>query len=435
MSRDYDVVVVGAGPAGSAAALALARKGVRVALLERGEYPGAKNMFGGVFYGSVLDDVIPGWWERAPLERYVTRRVTAFLSDEAALCIDFKTSRFGEPPYNGWTIYRPRFDRWLAEEAAAAGAELIPSTLVTGPLLRDGRVAGVETSRAGGTLEAAVVVAADGVNSLFAKSLGLQREFRRDEIELGVKETIGLDRAVIEERFALEGREGVDWEMIGAASGDVIGGGFLYTNLDSLSLGVVVGLESLAEAGVRPEELLARLRRHPAIAPLVRGGRIREYSAHLIPGAGRKMFPKRVGDGVVVTGDAAGLTLGVGLYLEGVNYAIGSGLAAAEAIAEALERGDTSARGLAGYDERLRSSFVLKDFDTFKRAQAFTVNPRVQNVYPGLVTAIAEEVFRVDNRRPKRKLGRVALGVLRARRVSPLRLGRDLWQAGRAFFV
>jgi len=434
VSHTYDAIVVGAGPAGSAAALALAQRGVLVALLERGEYAGSKNMFGGVIYGSVLDDVIPGWWEVAPLERYITRRVTAFMSEDSALCIDFKTSRFGKPPYNGWTVQRPHFDRWLAGQAEQAGAELITSTLVTGPLLRNGRVAGVEISRPGGLLEAPVVIAADGVNSLFAKAVGLQREFARHEVEIGVKETIELDRSVIEERFGLQGREGADWEMVGAASGAAIGGAFLYTNLSSISLGIVCSIESLAEARVRPEVLLANLRHHPAIAPLVRGGRIREYSAHLVPAAGRPMFPKRVGDGVVLVGDAAGLTLGVGIYLEGANFAIGSGLIAAEAVVDALNRGDTSASGLADYEMRLRESFVLKDFDTYKHAQPFIANRRVQNVYPRVLADIAEQVFRVDNRKPKRRLGHVLWGPLRAHGVSPLQVVRDLWRAGRAYF-
>jgi len=93
----FDVIVVGAGPAGSAAALVAARAGLSVCLVERGEYAGAKNMFGGVFYGSVLTRLIPDWWQRAPLERVVTRRVTGVMSETAMLTVDLRTTSFAAP--------------------------------------------------------------------------------------------------------------------------------------------------------------------------------------------------------------------------------------------------------------------------------------------------------------------------------------------------
>lgn len=76
MAEAVDAVVVGAGPAGSAAALALARAGRSVILVERGPFPGSKNVYGGVVYARVLDDVLPGWWERVPVQRWVVRRAT-----------------------------------------------------------------------------------------------------------------------------------------------------------------------------------------------------------------------------------------------------------------------------------------------------------------------------------------------------------------------
>src|SRR6201995_2223142 len=125
---DFDVVVVGAGPAGSAAALVLARAGRRVALLERGPYPGSKNMYGGVVYGRVLDDLIPGWYDEAPMQRRVTRRKTMIVTGTQALPVDYPTTAWGEAPYNGATTYRADFDSWLAGKAEAAGAVLLTST-------------------------------------------------------------------------------------------------------------------------------------------------------------------------------------------------------------------------------------------------------------------------------------------------------------------
>ena len=129
---DFEVIVVGAGPAGSAAALSLARLGHSVCLLERGPFAGSKNVYGGVIYGRILDDLIPQWWERAPVQRWVTRRGTMLLTEHQSLCIDYRTTTWNKAPYNGATAYRPDFDKWLADEAVAAGATLITSTTATG---------------------------------------------------------------------------------------------------------------------------------------------------------------------------------------------------------------------------------------------------------------------------------------------------------------
>ena len=77
-------------------------------LLERGPFPGSKNMYGGVVYPRVLDELIPNWWEEAPIQRWVTRRATMLLTPTQALTVDFRTDAWGKPPYNGATAYRPR---------------------------------------------------------------------------------------------------------------------------------------------------------------------------------------------------------------------------------------------------------------------------------------------------------------------------------------
>src|SRR6185436_12216704 len=128
---DFDVIVVGAGPAGSTAALVLARSGRRVCLLERSPFPGSKNMYGGVVYGRILDSLIPRWWEEAPVQRWVTRRGTMVLTEHQSLTVDYRTTAWGEAPYNGATAMRPDFDAWLAGHAEAAGAVLVTSTTAT----------------------------------------------------------------------------------------------------------------------------------------------------------------------------------------------------------------------------------------------------------------------------------------------------------------
>src|SRR6266571_308559 len=454
--QQFDAIIVGAGPAGSSAALALARAGLRVALIERGEYPGAKNVSGAALYAPELladllahpgDDQTPNYnvgadlsrpppiyrpWEEAPIERYLTRRVVTFLGQASAFSIDFRTNHFAQPPYNGFTILRPKFDRWLASKAEAAGAMLITSTVVDDLLYEGEQVVGVQCRREAGELYAPVVIAADGANAFLAKKAGLQHEFHADEMTLGVKEVLRLDAHTIEERFNLTGDEGMTNEYVGFATGEVKGGGFLYTNRDTLSIGVVTQIASLAEKRVKPYELLDQFKQHPAIAPLVRDSTTLEYSAHMIPEGGWAMLPKLSRGGLLVVGDAAGFVFATGLFLEGMNFAIASGLAAAATVQQAHADADFSAKSMARYRKRLEANFVLQDLKHFRHAPTFVNNERLQNVYPELICQTAENVFR-SNGTPRRKIGRIFFDTMRGK--VPLRtLLRDGWQAGRALF-
>jgi electron transfer flavoprotein-quinone oxidoreductase len=424
---DFDVVVVGAGPAGSCAAIELARAGRSVLLIERGPFAGSKNMYGGVVYPRILDELIPEWWNEAPIQRWVTRRSTMIMTPEQALTIDFRSQNWGRPPYNGATAYRPDFDHWLAGKAEEAGARLLCSTVVTG-LLRDdaGRVVGVRTDRPDGDVRASVVIACDGVNSFIAKEAGLYTDVDAANYTLGVKETIELPTHVIDERFGVRDNEGVDIEIIGCTEG-VNGGGFLYTNRETVSIGVVLKLPKLAAQQKRPEEIIAAMKAHPAIAPLVRDGIVREYSAHVIPEAGYSMLPGLVADGLLVAGDAAALCLAAGIWLEGVNFAMASGMYAGRAAAQAITRGNTGPDALKPYLTMLDSSFVLKDHQKLQHIPHLVLSDRVQNQYPGFVANIVERMFRVDNPSPKPGLRRI-LGEERKR--AGIRW-RDLLSDGR----
>ena len=432
MAETFDAVVVGAGPAGAAAALVLARAGRSVALLERGPFPGSKNMYGGVVYGRVLDDLLPRWWEEVPVQRWVTRRSTMVLTPTQALTVDFRTQAWAGPPYNGCTTLRPEFDAWLAGEAEAAGAVLVASTTATGLLRDGGRTVGVRTDRPDGDLCAPVVIACDGVNSFLAKEAGLYRHPEPEHFTLGVKEVLALPRHELEQRFALGADEGLDIEILGG-TGPVPGGGFIYTNLDTIAVGVVLHLPALAASGLRPEELIADLKAHPAIAPLVAGAELKEYSAHLIPEGGYDAMPETAADGLLVAGDAAGLCLAAGLWLEGVNFAIGSGIAAGEATLEALGSGDTSAAGLAGYRRRLEAGFVLKDHQKLRRAPHLVLSERMQHRYPQAICDIVEGLFTVENPKPKRGLSSVARQVAKTEGIRLRELATDLWALARTY--
>jgi electron transfer flavoprotein-quinone oxidoreductase len=433
MPDRFEAVVVGAGPAGSSAALALARAGRTVCLLERGPFPGAKNMFGGVIYGRILDHLVPKWWEQAPIQRWVTRRSTMILTDDQAVSVDVRSAAWGRPPYNGATAFRPDFDRWLAGVATDAGATLVCSTTATG-LLRDraGRVRGVRTDRPDGELEADVVIAADGVNSFLAVEAGLYPHKTADHFTLGAKEVLALPRDELEARFNVTGLEGVDIEILGGTHG-IPGGGFVYTNLDSVAVGVVLSLPGLAAKRRRPEDIIASLKRHPAIAPLVAGGILEEYSAHLIPEGGYAAMPKLAGDGILVAGDAAALTLAAGIYLEGVNFAIGSGTIAGQTAAEAMTAGDTSSASLRRYRRALARSFVLKDHRKLRRAPSLVLGERTQTVYPKLACGLAERLFTVENPAPKRGVVTIGRAELRRTGVRARDVARDAYAALRTF--
>ncbi|HWD52867.1 MAG TPA: FAD-dependent oxidoreductase [Acidimicrobiales bacterium] len=429
----FDAVVVGAGPAGSSAALTLARAGRSVVLVERGPFPGSKNVYGGVVYGRVLDEVVPEWWTQVPVERWVVRRSTMMMTGTQSVSVDYRSAAWGEAPYNGMTTLRSRFDSWLAGKAVEAGAVLVTSTVAT-HLLRDagGRIVGVRTDREQGELWAKVVVACDGVNSFLAKEAGLMPVAEASHHTLGVKEVLELPRPVIDERFGLRGNEGIDIEMLGCTRG-IPGGGFLYTNADTVSLGVVLSLTHLAEARLRPEELIADLRGHPSIAPYLRDATLREYSAHLIPEGGYDAMPVLVTDGMLVAGDAAGMTLAAGLWLEGVNFAIGSGLAAGRAIDRAIAGGDCSARGLASYRADLEGQFVLADHKRLRKAPGLVLSERLQQRYPGLVCDLVEGMFTVTNPIPKRGALRVTRSAAAKHGVKLRQLVADTARAARIF--
>lgn len=418
-----DVLVVGAGPAGSAAALTAARAGKSVVLLERGPFPGSKNAYGGVVYGRVLDDVLPNWWEEVPFQRWVTRRSTMVLTEHQALTVDFRTTDWGAAPYNGCTVYRADFDSWLAGKAVEAGARLVTGTVATGLIVEDGVVVGVTTDRPDGDLRANVVIAADGVNSFLAKQLGLLPPTDPGHLTLGVKEVLALPREVIEERFGVRGDEGVDVEILGCTRG-IPGGGFIYTNRDTLSVGVVVSVQHLAESKVRPEELIADLKAHPAIAPWVAGATVKEYAAHLIPEGGYDHLPELSAPGFLVTGDAAGLCLAAGLWLEGVNFAIGSGLAAGRAAAS----GD-----LRSYRKDLESTFVLADHKRLRGAPSLVLSDRVQQKYPSLIADLVQGLFTVTNPTPKPGALRLLRKAAKDNGVKLRHLAADGLRGGRVF--
>ncbi len=431
MPKKFDVIVVGAGPAGSTAALVLAQSGLSVALFERGEYEGAKNMFGGVFYHrGILDSLLPNFLKEAPLERYVTRHTITLLTPDASLSLDFRDANFAQPPYNGFTLLRAKFDRWYAQKAVEAGAFLIPETVVDDLLWDNNRVAGVKARRDEGEVYSDVVNAADGVTSLLAKKAGLRNDFSAGQLSVAVKELLALPSETIEERFNLKRNEGVASLFIGSFTEGVPGGGFLYTNKASISLGLVASLKIIQEKKISVAELLESFKKHPYIKELIKDAVLKEYSGHMLPEAGLRMVPRLYGDGILLAGDAAALLSSTGMTLEGMNFAIASGLAAAETAKKAKSRGDYSRKSLAYYKTLLEESFVLQDLKHFQRAPHFLTIPRLYKLYPEIACGLAETIFKV-NGQPRKRFLSLGREVIKGK-VSLWQLVRDGIKAGRA---
>ena len=413
----FDAVVVGAGPAGCSAAYSLAKAGLQVLICERGKYPGSKNMWGGAFFGPRMFEIFPDFTKEAPIERFVNRHTITLLDQEDALTFDFRTPN-APGSHLGFITLRAKFDRWMAEKTEQSGA-IIAASLQADDLIREGNfIKGVKAGKE--DFPADVVILAEGVNSLLTEKAGLRKPDSAHDMKQGVKEVIRLPREILEERFQLQDEEGVAMEFLGSCTGGLPGGGFLYTNRDSLSLGIVVQLSALLAKQVKISDLLEDFKKHPMIQPLIRKGELVEYSAHLIPVSGLKMMPRLFSDGVLVVGDAAALVLGTGLILEGANFSVASGVAAAKTVIQAKERGDFSGAALQQYERFLQEGGILKDFQTFRRAPEFLENERIYSVYPQWACGLARKIFTNDGK-PRRNTfqvlresmkGRVTLGNL-----------------------
>ncbi len=398
---DFDVIVVGAGPAGSVVSYLLAKKGHSVLTVERGKRPGAKNMFGGRLYSWSLEKVFPEFWKEAPVEREVTREVLGFLHGDRGIEIRLST----RPESRSFTLLRAKFDQWLAERAEDAGAEVVPGFKVEGPLIRDGRVVGV-VAEGEEEMESEVVVAADGALSFMAERAGLRPKLSKDDFAVGAKEVIELPKEVIEDRFGLADGEGAAQLYVGDLTEGVVGGGFLYTNRESVSLGVVMRIGSLAskagEISTSMWEATERFKSHPMIRRYVEGGKLVEYSAHMIPETQFMRGVRLYTDGMVVVGDAAGFCVNYGVTVRGMDFAIESAIAAAEAVHGALERGDTSANSLGEY-ERILSSGMLRELEAARRAVGLMEDERLYTSIPRMAVRTLEHLFLV-NGRPKKSL-------------------------------
>ena len=390
----FDAIVVGAGLAGLAAAYTMAQEGLEVLVLERGDYPGAKNVTGGRMYVSPIRDLFPDLWNKAPLERYIAHEEVCIMGKERSLTIRYDGSELNEQPYQSYSILRGKFDKWFAKQAERKGAMIISKSRVDDLIMENGQIKGVISG--GEELRANVVIACDGVLSFIAQKAGLRTRAQSKNFAVGFKEIIEIQREVLENRFNLEGDEGAARLFMGDVTAGKFGGGFLYTNKDSLSLGIVVGIDALTEEiPANAPELLDKFKQRPEIAILINGGQTVEYSAHVIPEGGLKAMGKLYGNGILVAGDAAGFSMNIGVTVRGMEYAMASGYYAAQAVIQAKANNDFSSAALSAYEALLNNSFVLTDFRNFKESLDVLEYPPIFDHIPELAGNVMKDLYAV----------------------------------------
>ncbi|ACJ31559.1 Dehydrogenase (flavoproteins) [Shewanella piezotolerans WP3] len=392
--ESFDAIIVGAGLAGCIAAYVLAKEGADVLVIERGNYAGSKNMTGGRLYSHSLERIIPGFAKEAPIERKVTKEKVTFLTDDTGVTLDYHNGRKQTAVEESYTLLRGEFDQWLMDKAEEVGAQFISGIRVDEVLTRDGKVIGVKAD--GDELAAKSVILAEGVNPVLGEQLGMVQRLKADAMAVGAKELIELPQQIIQDRFNLNDNEGCAWLFAGSPANGLMGGGFIYTNKSSVSLGIVCGLHDIGNSSKTVPQMLEDFKNHAMIQPLIEGGKLIEYSGHVVPEAGINMVPKLVDDGVLIAGDAAGFCLNIGYTVRGMDLAIASGEAAAKAILMAREKNDFSAQGLSSYQTLLEDSFIMKDLKLYKDLPEFMENPRIFNQYPKMVADIMQNMFTVD---------------------------------------
>ena len=284
-------------------------------------------------------------------------------------------------------------------------------------LLKDesGKVVGIRAGE--DEITSQVVIVAEGTNTLLSeRCLGNARP-APCQMAVGIKEVFELPAGVIEDRFLLPEGEGAAMLFVGDCTHGKVGGGFLYTNRDSISLGLVATISTAAGGGndTPVYQMLEDFKGHPAVAPIIRGAKMVEHSGHMVPEGGYDMVPQYVFDGALLAGEAAGLCMNMGYQVRGMDFAVASGRMAAEAAVEAIDAGDASAAGLSGYARRLEDSFVIKDLKTFRKwPHVMEEWDAMFNDYPTMAAEVFNAMFSVDGR-PQEPLRRRIMPIIKKR--------------------
>ncbi|MCX7258104.1 MAG: FAD-dependent monooxygenase [Polaromonas sp.] len=421
-TSQFDAIVVGAGPSGNAAAYTLAKAGLKVLQIERGEYPGSKNVQGAILYANALEQIIPDFRDDAPLERHIIEQRMWLLDETSFVGTHIRSEDYNKPPYNRYTIIRAQFDKWFSSKVREAGALLICETTVNHLIMDGDQVVGVSCDRLQGEVFADVVILADGVNSTLARKAGLHGEIKAENVALAVKEILFMPEDLIRQRFSVGENSGVVIEMVGRITDGMMGTGFLYTNKESLTIGVGCMLGDFKNNPNRtsPYALLEQMKRHPSIAPLIEGGEMKEYCAHLIPEGGFNAIPQIYGNGWMIVGDSGGFVNAV--HREGSNLAMTTGRLAAETVINAKAGGKGyRADALKPYKAALDDSFVMKDLHKYRdMPTVLHKNPQFFTSYPDMVAQAARTMITVDGIDKKTKEREIFANFRKTRKLTGL---------------
>ncbi len=423
----FDVIVVGAGPAGCSSAYLLAKAGLRVLLVERGRSAGSKLLWGGKAYAQPIREVWPELDKEAPIHRWVTRERFSFVWGDRVLTIEYKLGRSV-----AFTSYLPELVSWMARKAESAGALLVEDVRVDEIVVENGRVVGVRSGS--DIVRADIVIDAEGVNRMLLEKLGLAERLNvNSSVALGVKETLSLDPRLMEERFNLDKGEGLTWLVAGDITRGLPGGGFIYTMRDSISIGLVIPIgpaARAAEEGTLKEhvsELIESFRLHPYFNRFWREADVIEYGGRMTLEGGLSMMPKRLyAPGLLVVGDAAGFLVNTGYTIRGVDTAVYSGKLAAETVIEALNKGGFTEDNLKSYEDKVKRSYIYRELKAHSAIEDVMRDPFYFTKIPQVLVKAAGKLFEADYEEPT-----LVGGLLEASRESEVSLMKMLFKLAR----
>lgn len=414
-SHHYDAVVVGAGPAGSSAALTMAQENMSVCLIERGAAVGSKKLFGGTIHRAPIDEIVPAFWEEAPVERPVVSDELWILDNTSAVKVGFTGLSYAKPPYNKFTVLRYKWDNWLAKKAEQAGAHLMTGTLVKDLIYKPygvlgHKVCGVVLDNEE-KLYAHVVILAEGASAAVTDKARLRKQIKPEHISLQTIELMHMSPEKIEERFQLEKNEGMVIGMIGYPSSGKVGKGGIWIQNDTIALTVGGYLNHMIEGGQSPYQQLKHLKEHPLVKRVLAGAETIAYGCHTIPKGGFNSLPHLSSHGVMIVGDAAGFISG----RRGTDLAMFSGKYAGETAAQAHALGQYTVDILKAYDNKLAHSFFYKDMkDASGMVDYFHTYKDSDYLITKSANELAYEFFRIGLETKKEKIKKMkeeALGI------------------------